>query len=258
MARSHTGGFGVNVSEPLKIGPSRAARPIMLRDVALPAGQAGRFEELAKRRFQDPTPTKKGKFWYIRVRQDISENGRTVRKLVRLKIAPASMLEREAKKVAAEMLRPMNQGLISIGSAINFRDYVENEYIPTILPLLGKCTADAYKRALKNASQASAWEFLPPRFNPAFLLQHFFSNMKLGHPTIVKNRDALSSVLRSAVPDFIVKNPLDGLRLPPDKRGRRSKPVISPQQFTNLAELVPEPYSTMCTSPFGQFSEFRN
>jgi integrase len=58
-------------------------------------------------------------------------------------------------------------------------------------------------------------------------------------------RDALSSVLRSAVPEFLVKNPLDGLRLPRDKRGRRSKPFISPEQFNSLVQLVPEPYSTM-------------
>jgi integrase len=61
----------------------------------------------------------------------------------------------------------------------------------------------------------------------------------------VKARDALSSVLRSAVPEFLVKNPLDGLRLPKDKRGRRRKPVISPEHFNNLVQLVSEPYATM-------------
>jgi integrase len=63
---------------------------------------------------------------------------------------------------------------------------------------------------------------------------------------MVKVRDALSSILRSAVRyGFLVKNPLDDLQLPPDKRGRRSKPVVSPEQFDALVELVPEPYATM-------------
>ncbi len=36
-----------------------------------------------------------------------------------------------------------------------------------------------------------------------------------------------------------------GLRLPPDKRGRRSKPFISPEQFDSLLQFVAEPYATM-------------
>jgi hypothetical protein len=40
---------------------------------------------------------------------------------VRLKVASAAMLEREAKKIAAELVRPMNQGLISIVSGAGRR-----------------------------------------------------------------------------------------------------------------------------------------
>jgi integrase len=61
----------------------------------------------------------------------------------------------------------------------------------------------------------------------------------------MKVRDALSSVFNSAVPDFLVTNPLDGLRLPKDKRGRLRKPTISPEQFNTLVQLVSEPYATM-------------
>jgi integrase len=112
------------------------------------------------------------------------------------------------------------------------------------LPLLAKTTQDSY--------EATIAKYLEPAFGDCSLrdltprnLQRYFSGLKITHSSIVKVRDALSSVLRSAVPDFLVRNPLDGLRLPPDKRGRRSKPYISPQQFSNLAELVSEPYSTM-------------
>ena len=41
-----------------------------------------------------------------------------------------------------------------------------------------------------------------------------------------------------------MKNPLDGVRLPPDKRPRRKKPVLTPVQFERLLELIPEPYAT--------------
>ncbi len=33
--------------------------------------------------------------------------------------------------------------------------------------------------------------------------------------------------------------------MPPDKRGRRQKPFISPEQFNLLVDFVQEPYSTM-------------
>ena len=53
-------------------------------------------------------------------------------------------------------------------------------------------------------------------------------------------------MLRSSVRfEFLEKNPLERLQLPPDKRGKLSKPLISPAEFQSLLLLVPEPYSTM-------------
>lgn len=76
----------------------------------------------------------------------------------------------------------------------------------------------------------------------------YFANRAGGveYPTLLKIRDALSSILRSAVDaEFLEKDPLDGLKLPKDKRPRRAKPVLTPQQFDDLLELIPEPYATM-------------
>jgi len=42
-----------------------------------------------------------------------------------------------------------------------------------------------------------------------------------------------------------VKNPVDGVRLAPPKRGKRNKPYITPEQFQALLALVAEPYATM-------------
>jgi integrase len=66
------------------------------------------------------------------------------------------------------------------------------------------------------------------------------------YPTISKIRDALSSILRAAVDcDYLNKNPIEGLRLPLDKRPRQAKPTITPEQFNTLVQLVQEPYATM-------------
>jgi integrase len=125
---------------------------------------------------------------------------------------------------------------------------VDATYIPTVLPLLAKTTRDSY--------EATISKYLKPSFGASCLrdltpltLQRYFSAMAgqhIAHPSIVKVRDALSSILRSAVRyGFLVSNPLDGLQLPPDKRGRRAKPFISPKQFDYLVQSVPEPYATM-------------
>ena len=80
-------------------------------------------------------------------------------------------------------------------------------------------------------------------------LQRYFSSLSeegIAYPSVLKIRDALSSILRSSVRyGFLVKNPLDGLQLPPDKRGRHPKPFISPDQFSQLIKGIPEPYATM-------------
>ena len=65
-------------------------------------------------------------------------------------------------------------------------------------------------------------------------------------PTISKIRDALSSILRAAVKARdLSKNPIEGLELPKDRRARRPKLTITPEQFANLVQLVSEPYATM-------------
>ena len=208
----------------------------------------GELEKMARRRFQNPEPKREGKWWYLRIRQDLFVGGRKTRQLKRLKLAPASLPDREVKKIAAEILRPMNQGLITVGSAVSLNEYVTTTYIPIELPLLAKTTQDSYQGIIAK--------YLEPRFSVFCLrdltpltLQRFFSGLageRVGHPSILKIRDTLSSILRSAVRyGFLVQNPMVGLKLPVDKRPHRQKPVISPEQFSHLVEYVSEPYASM-------------
>src|SRR5580704_4980030 len=97
-------------------------------EAASHAGHRGDFEAMAKRRYQDPTPKRVGNFWYLLTWEDGPQG---TRKRKRQKLAPASMTVREVQKIADEILRPLNQALISVGSAVNFKEYVESTYIPT-------------------------------------------------------------------------------------------------------------------------------
>ena len=58
--------------------------------------------------------------------------------------------------------------------------------------------------------------------------------------------ESLLLLCRTAVVEgYLVGNPLDDVTLPPDRRPRRQKKVITPQQFSLLLELMSEPYATL-------------
>src|ERR1700680_5082213 len=85
------------------------ARSMLALEATRPTSHRG-FEAMARRRFQSPTPFKEGNFWWLRV-WDTSPTGS--RKLQRIKLAKADMAVREVEKIRDELLRPMNQGLVS-------------------------------------------------------------------------------------------------------------------------------------------------
>lgn len=214
-----------------------------------PASHRG-YEKMARRRFQKPTPFKEGNYWWLRV-WDTNPTGS--RKLQRIKLAKVGMPTREVQKIADERLRPINQGLALTGSAMSFKDFVTSTYEPVYLPLLSSTTQGSYtatiSKYLSGGSDDSA------SFGPVCLrnitrpvLQQYFSGLtgKVAHPTVSKIRDALSSILRAAVDvEYLNKNPMEGLRLPLDKRSRQAKPTITPEQFAKFVQAVAEPYATM-------------
>jgi integrase len=209
----------------------------------------GDFERMARRRFQNPKPVRRGEWWTLRVWTDTFTNGQCKRIRERVRLAPATMNAREVQKLAAEHLRPLNQGLESLGSATNFATYVNDTYIPVVLPLMATTTQSRSRGVIQN--------YLLPAFGNACLrdlgtlqLQRYFSGMTastLSHESKDKIRDVLSSVLGSAVRyQLLVKNPMEGVQLPPGTVGRRvRKPNITSEQFDELVRLIPEPYSTM-------------
>src|SRR5579863_5724769 len=89
---------------------NEGSRGIVLGETQLCEPSKGDFERMARRRFQDPKPKRRGKWWCLLYWQDEFIDGRRTRKRIRIKLAPASMPEREVLKIAAEHLRPMNQG----------------------------------------------------------------------------------------------------------------------------------------------------
>src|SRR5438477_5223354 len=211
------------------------------------------MERMAKRRFQDPKPQRRGAWWTMRVWRDEFVDGKHVRKQQRVRLAAATVPQREVKKIATEYLRPLNQGLESLGSATNFEHFIETIYKPVVKPLMATTSFDRTRGVLDN--------YLLPAFGKcclrdltALTLQTYFSKLTtsttkqvLSHESRDKIRDVLSSALRFAVQhDLLLRNPAESLRIPPDKRGKkRNKPYLTPRQFEQLVELIPEPYASM-------------
>ena len=105
---------------------------------------------MARRRFQDPELEQVGNWWQIRIYQDEYVNEEWIRRRKRIKLAPATMPVREVQKIKAEYLRPLNQGLVTAGSATMFEDYVRNVYSTTELPLLASSTQERYSGIIAN------------------------------------------------------------------------------------------------------------
>ncbi len=212
---------------------------------------------MARRRYQDPEPEPVGNWWQIRIYKDKYINGRRERKRERVKLAPITTPLREVQKIKAEYLRPLNQGLLPEGGVMPFERFVHEVYVPTDLVLLAKSTQERSNGVIKNHLMPF-WGKTPIRDISALSVQRYILGFKIAPPGVKvegelsregvdKIRDVMSSILGSAVKyGFLVKNPAEGVHLPPPVRGtRRQKPFIRPEQFAELIKLIPEPYATM-------------
>ena len=158
------------------------------------------------------------------------------------------MPDREVRKIAVEFLRSINQGFVTAGSATMLEDYVEGVYRGTVLKVKAKSTQDRYGSVIR-CHLLPAFGAYCLRDLTAHTVQRYFSDLgesELSHESIDKIRDVLSSILGSAVKySFLVKNPVEGVILPPAKKGNRIKPFLTPKQFAVLVTMIPEPYASM-------------
>ena len=160
-----------------KCNPQQASCAIVPVKADTGASLRGDFEGMARRRFQQPTPVKRGKWWTLRVWKDTFIDGKLTRIRERVRLAPATLGEREVLKRAQKHLEPTNHSLAAVGSATNFNYYVERTYKPVVLALMAKTTVDRYQGIIEN--------YLSPVFGSLCLgdvsvltAQRYFSNTK--------------------------------------------------------------------------------
>jgi integrase len=216
---------------------------------ANPGGPSrGDYESMARRRYQNPAPRREGLQWVLYYWGDEFVKGERRRRKKRHVLGPGTMGVREAEKIRDEFLRPINQGLVNLGSATKFNDYFETVYKPVVMPTLAKSTRDRSLSVYTNHLLSPFGE-IALRDITMLAVQEYVSGMagwKLSQESKDKVRDVLSSILRSAVEyGLLIKNPAENVRLPVAKSGKRRKPYLTQEQLGLLVGMMTEPYATM-------------
>jgi integrase len=125
---------------------------------------------------------------------------------------------------------------------------VDEVFRSSIMITMAKSTRDRYESVLGKYLIPDLGDYSLVELSPANLQRYLSSNtrLKLSDESIDKIRDVLSSVLGSAVSlEYLTKNSAKGLKIGRPKKGHRSKPYITPEQFTELLARIKEPYASM-------------
>ena len=208
---------------------------------------------MARRRYQGGTLRKRGKrnpYWELQWREDyIKPDGTIGRRLVPWKIgAVAKLTRREARKLADEKLRSLNQGEFAPQSTIILQDYVERYLIPNFFPTLKLSTQKRYRRTLKI--------HLIPAFGKARLCD--IGTLEIQRFVLAKMESGLSWECADHYRNLLSKifetakkwgfhsgpNPAAGVELP-EKTPVREKHILELEQIPQLLGVLEKPVRTM-------------
>lgn len=218
-----------------------------------PNQQGGWQKKMARQRYQGGTVRKRGKrnpVWELQWREDYVKADRTIgRRLVTVKIGTVQDLtRRQARKLADEKLRLLNQGQWAPTSTITLQDFVDGYFVPNFFPTLKLSTQERYRQTLNT--------HLLPAFGKCrlcdlgtldvqrFVLQKMEAG--LGWESANHYRNLLSKIFTVTKKwgYFSGANPVAGVELP-EKIAVREKHILTLEQISRLMEVLPEPARTM-------------
>jgi integrase len=213
----------------------------------------GGWQEMARRRYQKGSIRKRGRrgpVWELLWREDVlGQDGRLHRRLCcKILGLVRELTLRQARKLAEEYLRPLNQGVLQPRHAITFQQFVETVFAPNALPTLKLSTQKRYRRTLNN--------HLLPAFGERrlcdigtldlqrFVLQKMDSG--LGWAAADHLRNLMSRIFATAKKwqYFRGENPASAVELP-EKKPVRQKLALSPQQARQLLLILRDPARMM-------------
>ncbi len=204
---------------------------------------------MARRRFQRGCIVTRGNTRLLRYREDVlGPDGAFQRRHRAVILGRASELSmREARRLAEQILRPINSGYYRPQSLMTLRQFYSEQYEPDVLPNLKRSTQSSYRTNMK--------EHVLPALGDVRLLelsradvQRFVTALAgkgLQRQSVKNVWTVLSGVLKAAVEyGYLDRNPARGIRLP--SRGpSKIRFVPSPSQFQNLVARLTEPARTI-------------
>ena len=201
---------------------------------------------MARRRYQKPTPQRRGEQWSVLVREDLVVDGQRTRKVRRVPLGPATLTRAEAERLRDDYLAAINQANVGIGGACLFRDFART-YERDVVPNLASTSQERTRGVLKNHLNPELGDLMLREITLERLQGYFARVQKssLSPESVDKIRDVLSAVLRTAVEyGRLTSNPAARIRL----KARRlvgPKRFLRIEEFYALLEAIPEPYATM-------------
>lgn len=215
--------------------------------------QLGGWQDLARRRYQTGSIRKRGKrypVWELQWWADyLTSDGRIGRKRESMILGyVAEVSRKQAQKLAAEHLRPLNQGKLTPMATVIFADFIEKYFVPNALPTLKQSTRKRYQSTLnfhlkpafghKRLCDISTLEI------QTFVLSKFDSGS--GWEVCNHLRNLMSKVFASAKKwgHFAGDNPAIGIDLP-EKVAVHERTALTPEQSKRLLLALQEPVRTM-------------
>lgn len=208
---------------------------------------------MTRRRYQTGSIRKRGKrhpVWELQWWADyLTAEGKIGRKRESSILGyVADLTRKQAQKLAAEELLPLNQGKLTPMATVTFGEFVERFFVPNALPSLKQSTRKRYRSTINF--------HLKPAFGQKRLcdistldIQTFvLSKFDTGSGWEVCNhlRNLMSKVFASAKKwgHFAGDNPATGVDLP-EKVAVHERTALTPEQSKRLLAALPEPVRTM-------------
>jgi integrase len=218
-----------------------------------PAETGGWQKEMARRRYQKGSIRKRGKrdpVWELQWWEDyIKADGKIGRRRQSVTLGAVSEITlREARKLADEQVRPINQGTLVPQSTMKFSHFVEKYFDPLFFPTLKVSTRTRYRQTLNKHLLPVFGKFRLCDIGTIDLQRFVLQKIEggLGWESANHFRNLMSKVFEMARMwnFYSASNPARGVSLP-EKKPVREKYVLNADQILHLLTLLKDPVRTM-------------
>jgi integrase len=195
---------------------------------------------------------KKGSNWYLRYREDVQrEDGSIARVQKCRKLANATGQHRTkgaAEELAAEIIRPLNDGTIRPQSLMSLNQFIENLYLPYVLAQKRRSTYGGYKNIWRRyVKPGGAIALRDVRTLEAEqMLQAIAHREDLNRRTLGHIKHFLSGVFRYARRQGVLAgpNPVNDVEIPKARPAGETCAYSLEEELRMLA-VLPEPAATI-------------